>query len=174
MSPMKLSELLMADFQREAGLTRRMLEAVPEDRLDWKPHEKSWTLGLLAGHIAENPSWVNGMIEDEMNLSEMADWKPFDPKSSEELLEGFDKNVKVFDEVVAGRDDAFMEGNWQMKNGDDVIMSQPKYEVIRQIVIHHFVHHRGQLSVYLRLLDVPVPSTYGPTADFPDFNPKSA
>ena len=169
---MKLSELMLADFRREAGLTRNMLEAVPEDRFDWKPHEKSWSLGLLAGHIAENPSWVNGMIEDEMDLAAMADWKPFDPRSKAELLETYDKAVQTFEDVVAGRDDAFMEGNWQMKNGDDVIMSQPKYEAIRSIMIHHFVHHRGQLTVYLRLLDVPVPGTFGPTADFPDFNPK--
>jgi len=124
MTKRKLSELMLADFHREAALTRPMLEAVPEDRLDWKPHEKSWTLGMLAGHIAENPSWVAGMVEDEMDMAAMADWKPFDPESKTELLEAYDKNVEQFDEVVGGRDDAFMEGIWQMKNGDDVSIEQ--------------------------------------------------
>ena len=169
---MNLSEALLYDFRREAGLTRNVLAAVPEDRLDWKPHEMSYSLGRLAGHIAENPSWVSGMVEDVLDLGDMADWKPFDPGSKEELLEAHDRNVRVFEEVVAGRDDAFMERTWQMKNGDAVIMSLPRFEAIRSIMIHHLVHHRGQLTVYLRLLDVPVPGTFGPTADFPDFNPK--
>jgi uncharacterized damage-inducible protein DinB len=164
------SASLLSDFRREAGLTRPILAAVPEGKLDWQPHDKSWSLAKLAGHVAENPSWVGAMIEDEMDVA-AGGWEPFEPTSSQELLEVFDKNVKLVEDALEERDDAFLEGNWQMKHGDQVIMSQPKFEVIRQIVIHHFIHHRGQLTVYLRLLDVPVPSTYGPTADFPDFNP---
>lgn len=169
---MNLSESLLHDFRREAGLTRPILAVVPEDRLDWQPHAKSWTLAKLAGHVAENPSWVGAMIEDEMDLSATGDWKPFEPANQKELLETYDKSVKQVEDALAGRDDAFLERTWTMKNGDQVIMSQPRFEVLRSIVLHHWIHHRGQLTVYLRLLDVPVPGTYGPTADFPEFNPK--
>ena len=169
---MTLSASLLSDFRREAGLTRKMLAVVPESRFDWQPHDKSWSLAMLAGHVAENPSWVGAMIEDEMDLAAGADWKPFEPTKSQEMLEAFDKNVQMVGEAIEGRNDAFLNGTWTMKKGDDVIMSQPKHEVLRSILIHHSVHHRGQLTVYLRLLDVPVPSTYGPTADYPDFNPK--
>lgn len=163
---MSISEALIAEFQEDAGNTRKLLEAVPDDRFDWKPHEKSMSLGQLASHIAESPAWVKSMMEPVLDFAEIAgDYKPFAAADSAELVSGFEKNAKGFAEVLSGRDDDFMRQNWTMKNGDKVMMSAPRHAAIRSTAIHHVIHHRGQLTVYLRLLDVPVPPTFGPTAD---------
>ena len=166
---MSISQRITSDFQAEAAFTRAMLEAVPEDRLGWRPHAKSWTLGELAGHLAEAPMWLGSMLEDEMDFAEMGDYKPFVPSSKAELLQAFERNAAGVAPSLEGKDDAFMGTPWTMKMAGKVLMESPKRDVIRQIVLHHWAHHRGQLSVYLRLLDVPVPKTYGPTADHPDF-----
>lgn len=165
-----ISEALLADFQAEAKMTRKVLEAVPEEKLGWKPHEKSMALGQLAGHVAENPSWIGAMLEDEMDFASMAaDWKPYVATDRNGLLATFDQNCGVYEEALRGREDAFLRSDWTMKMSGKVLLKEPKHEVIRTNVIHHGAHHRGQLTVYLRLLDVPVPATYGPTADFPEF-----
>jgi uncharacterized damage-inducible protein DinB len=166
---MSISQRITSDFQAEAGYTRAMLEAVPADKLDWKPHDKSWTLGALAGHLAEAPMWLGSMMEDEMDFAEMGDYKPYVPGSKDELLAEFEKNAANVAPTLDGRDDDFMATSWTMKMAGKEIMTQPKRDVIRSIILHHWAHHRGQLSVYLRLLDVPVPKTYGPTADDPNF-----
>lgn len=163
---MPIHEALVADFESEATNTRKVLEAVPQDRLDWKPHEKSMSLGQLAGHIAETPSWVHAMLEGDFDISALAgDYVPFVPGSRSELLETFEKNVAGFGDMLSGRDDDFLSVTWTMRNGETVMMSVPRHEAIRTTAIHHSIHHRGQLSVYLRLLGVPLPQTYGPTAD---------
>ena len=164
---MSISQRITSDFEAEAAFTRAMLEAVPGDKLDWRPHDKSWTLGELAGHLAENPNWLGAMLEDEMDFAEMGDYEPFVPASKDELLQEFEKSAAVVGPVLDGKDDDFMATTWTMKMAGKVVMEQPKRDVIRQILLHHWAHHRGQLSVYLRLLDVPVPATFGGTADEP-------
>ena len=166
---MSFSERLAADFEAEAQSTRKMLEAVPEESFAWKPHDKSWDLATLAGHVAEGPSWVHGMMEAELDFAAAPERKPFVPANKSELLAKFDETAAGVKAALGGRDDAFMEEIWTMKNGDAIMMQAPRHEAIRSIAVHHTIHHRGQLSVYLRMVETPVPSTYGPTADFPDF-----
>ena len=156
---------LVHDFRHEADKTRRVLAAVPEAQFDWKPHEKSMSLGQLAGHIAENPAWVAVMQEAEMDLSATEEYVPFVPKSLDELLATHDANAAVFEKIVSGMTDEFMHMIWTMRSGDKVMMQQARHDAVRTVGLHHWLHHRGQLTVYLRLLDVPVPTTYGPTAD---------
>lgn len=167
---MSISEALLAHFKAEAANTRKVLEAVPEDRFDWKPHDKSMSLGQLASHIAENPTWVDGMVPDEFDMGEMdKSYQPFAAGSLEELLKAFEDNNGHFEEIVSGMSDETLAATWTMTSGDQVLMSSPRHEVMRSIMIHHAIHHRGQLTVFLRLLDVPVPATYGPTADDSSF-----
>ncbi len=162
---MSTSEAIIADFKAEAANTRKVLEAVPEDRYDWQPHDKSMSLGQLASHLAENPSWVQGMVVDVFDMAAMEDYKPFAAGSREELLQALEDNNKTFETVVSGMSDESLAATYTMKSGDQVMMAAPRQEVVRMIGIHHAIHHRGQLTVYLRLLDVPVPGTYGPSAD---------
>jgi uncharacterized damage-inducible protein DinB len=166
---MTISQRILSDYEAEADMTRTMLASVPGDKLDWRPHAKSWTLGELAGHVAESPNWLGAMLEDEMDFAEMGDYKPFVPTSKDELMEAFEKSSAGVAPILDGKDDDFMGTTWTMKMAGKEIMSKPKRDVIRSIILHHWAHHRGQLSVYLRLLDVPVPKTYGPTADDTDF-----
>lgn len=157
---------LLRDFEAEVANTRRLLEALPEDRFDWKPHERSWTLGALAGHVAEAAGWADAMLEDDFDFAAVArDYQPFVPKDRADLLEHHDKGVASFLETFRGRDDAFMDATWTMRNGDAIFLSMPRDAAVRATILHHVIHHRGQLTVYLRLLDVKVPSTYGPSAD---------
>jgi uncharacterized damage-inducible protein DinB len=165
---MTISEALLADFQAEVGRTRAVLQAVPEDRLDWKPDDKSMSLGRLAGHIAESPAWTHLMMEDETDFS-AGDSQPYEAASRSDLMSTFEQHVTSFRQLLAGRDDAFLHGTWTARAGDKVIMSMKRHVAVRSTAIHHTIHHRGQLSVYLRLLGVPVPQTYGPTADNPVF-----
>ncbi len=162
---MSINATLIADFKAEAALTRKVLEAVPEDRYDWKPHDKSMSLGQLASHLAENPSWVEGCVVDVFDMAAMEDYKPFAAGSREELLKTQEDNNKTFETVVSGMSDESLAATYTMKSGDQVIMEAPRQDVVRMIGIHHAIHHRGQLTVYLRLLDVPLPGTYGPSAD---------
>lgn len=164
---MSIAADLIRDLESEAKKTRAMLALVPESRLEWKPHAKSMTLTALASHLAENPAWISSMLEDEMDFANLGDYRPFEAKSRKELLDGFDKNVRAGLDALRGRSDAFFATTWTMRNGEKVLMSASKHEAIRGTAIHHWIHHRGQLSVYLRLLDVPLPQTYGPTADNP-------
>jgi len=166
---MTVGEALIDDFRNEAGMTRAVLEAVPEGRLDWQPHEKSMSLGQLAGHIAETPGWVNAMLEDELDFGATPDHQPYVATDRAGLLDAFDRSAAGFEAALAGRDDDFFAATWTMRKGDTVLMSMVRGWAIRSTAIHHLVHHRGQLTVYLRLLGVGVPQTYGPTADFPDF-----
>lgn len=156
---------LIAELEHESKTTRTCLERVPADKFDWTPHEKSMTFGRLASHIAEMVGWTGPTLQyPELDFAKM-DYKPFEPKTSEELLEYFDKNVAEAVDVLRNTtDDIFME-NWTMRNGETVYFTLPKVAVMRSFVMNHIVHHRGQLSVYLRLSDIAVPSIYGPSAD---------
>ena len=163
---MSISAALIADFKSEASNTSKVLAAVPADRFDWKPHVKSMTLGQLASHVAENPMWAGSMMTAELDFLEMEkDYKPFAASSTEELVSTFEKNAAMLEQTLEGQSDEHMTGDWTMRKGDQVMMTQPRDAAIRSTIIHHAIHHRGQLTVYLRLLDVRVPGTYGPTAD---------
>ena len=162
---MSLSEPIAAELQREAATTRRMLERVPEEKLEWRPHEKSMTLGRLAGHIAELPSLVAmTLTQDEVDFA-AGNYQPFVASNVAELLEKFDGNVAGAVEALRGQEDEHLLKTWRLKRNGQVLFEMPRVAVLRSMGLNHVIHHRGQLSVYLRLLDVPLPSVYGPTAD---------
>ena len=156
---------LIAEMEHEAAVTRTCLERIPSDKFDWKPHEKSMSFGRLASHIAEMFAWTPSTMDHaELDFSKM-DYKPFEPSSTEELVEFLDKNVaEAIATLKSSADDRFME-NWTMRNAETVYFTMPKVAVMRSFIMNHIVHHRGQLSVYLRLNDIAVPSIYGPSAD---------
>lgn len=160
-----IATALVAEMEHEAAVTRTCLERVPADKFDWKPHEKSMTFGRLASHIAEMFGWTPPTLEHaELDFSKM-DYKPFEPKTTEELVEFLDKNVaEAIAALKSSSDERFME-NWTMRNGEQVYFTMPKVAVMRSFVMNHVIHHRGQLSVYLRLNDIAVPAIYGPSAD---------
>jgi uncharacterized damage-inducible protein DinB len=162
-----ITELLVAELEREAEGTRRALERVPEGRDDWKPHEKSMPLGYLAALTATIPSWVVSIItQDDLDLA--AQDAPEKPAASNnrELLEKFDQAVAAAREALQGTtDEHLLNTSWQLKVNGKVVSDQTRYVAIRDSAFNHLAHHRGQLTVYLRLNEVPVPSLYGPTAD---------
>jgi uncharacterized damage-inducible protein DinB len=163
---MAIADTLLPEFDREMGMTRRLLERIPEGQFGWKPHEKSMTLGRLAEHLAELPSWMTVSITQagiDMATPRPADYQP--PASRGAVLEMFDKNVSEARTVLKGRTDAELMAPWTLKAQGKEIFTMPKAIVIRGFVMNHLIHHRGQMSVYLRLHHVPVPSLYGPSAD---------
>ena len=162
---MSISHSLTAELQYEGQTTRKCLERIPEDKYDWKPHEKSMTMIRLATHVAEMTDWVKETIEKpELDFAKM-DYKPFEPKNNAELVEFLDKQIAEAIECLKDvPDEQFME-NWKLRNGDQIYFDMPRFQVLRGMVFNHIVHHRGQLSVYLRMNDVPVPALYGPSAD---------
>lgn len=163
---MKVIELFSAQLDREAPPTRRALERVPEGRDDWKPHEKSMPLGYLATLIAGMPSWFTMMIrQDELDLNPTGGaWKAPELRTNRELLEAFDRAVAEAREAFAGTTDDHLMTNWRLLVAGRVVADKPRQVNIGD-TFGHLAHHRGQLTVYLRLLGVPVPSIYGPTAD---------
>ena len=162
---MSICESLAAELRQEAKTTRRLLERVPEGSFDWKPHEKSMSLGRLAGHVAELPSLLApALTMDELNFASGA-YTPFVPTGTAELLEKFDSTVNAAVELLSGQTDERMNDQWRLAAGDQTFFAGPRAVAVRALVLNHVVHHRGQLSVYLRLLDVPLPSIYGPSAD---------
>ena len=164
MSPMSMSEVLLAEFDVEGASTRRMLERVPTSSFDWSPHPKSMTLARLSTHIADLPRWASLIVgQDSYDL---ATGNPIEPAgSTTELLERFDFFRSDFEGRLAGRGDAELLAPWSLRHGEKVIVEIRQASALRAFVLSHTVHHRGQLSVYLRLLDVPLPQTYGPSAD---------
>lgn len=159
---MSISETLLPEFDQEMATTRRVLERVPSERAQWKPHEKSFALGHLAQLVARMPGWITSALQQtRLDLSRFAGYSY---EKTDALLQLFDKNVKeARAAITTAKDEDFAEP-WSLAFGERVIMTLPRSAVTRQN-ISHLVHHRGQLTVYLRLLDVPVPSIYGPTAD---------
>ncbi len=160
-----IASAFIAEIEHEAATARTCIERVPEEKFDWKPHEKSMSFGKLASHIAEMFGWTPPTLEHpELDFAKM-DYKPFEPKTNADLLDYFDKNVAEAIQTLQNTpDQTFME-NWTMRNGEQVYFTMPKAVVMRSFVLNHIVHHRGQLSVYLRLNDISVPSIYGPSAD---------
>lgn len=152
----------LAEFDQEMSTTRRLLERVPDGKSDWKPHPKSFPLGHLAQLVAWMPGWITRTLREPS--IDLAAGTGYSMESTATLLAEFDRNVKSAREALASVTDAALEEPWSLKMGDKVIFTTPRGPTARQH-LSHLVHHRGQLTVYLRELDVPIPSIYGPTAD---------
>jgi uncharacterized damage-inducible protein DinB len=159
---MTIADTLLPEFDQEMATTRRLLERVPSDKGPWKPHPKSFPLGHLAQLVSWMPGWItNALQETRLDLTRAPQYT-FEP--TETLLGMFDANVREARAAIAASKDADYAPMWSLTRGDTVLFSAPRGAIVR-MNISHLVHHRGQLSVYLRLLDVPIPSIYGPTAD---------
>jgi uncharacterized damage-inducible protein DinB len=163
---MKLTELFLAELDREATRTRRTLEHVPLGRDDWAPHPKSMPLARLAGLVASMPSWVTLIIEqDELDLTPPPGQGQYQPPSMNALVAIHDTHVvKARESLTNTNDNLLMTTNWRLRAGGTVVMNEPRYIVLRD-TINHLAHHRGQLTVYLRLTGQTVPAVYGPSAD---------
>ncbi len=161
---MTLADGFLPEFDQEMTVTRKLIERVPSEKGEWKPHAKSFSLGHLTQLVATMPGWITRTLRaDDINL---ASGPGYSYQQTESLLSQFDKHVTEAREAIAESTDAHFATNWSLKMGDKVLFTQQRGAAVRQH-INHLVHHRGQLSVYLRLIDVPVPSIYGPTADEP-------
>jgi uncharacterized damage-inducible protein DinB len=159
---MSIGSSMLPEFDREMATTRRLLERVPSDKAEWKPHTKSFALGHLAQLVARMPGWITMTIrQPDLNLAGGAGYSF---QQTDELLAQFDKHASEARAELAKVSDEAFDEPWSLKMGDRVLSTEPRGVVVRTH-INHLVHHRGQLTVYLRLLDVPVPSIYGPTAD---------
>jgi uncharacterized damage-inducible protein DinB len=162
---MNLIDPIAEELRHEAGVTRRFLERIPEADFDWKPHEKSMSLGFLASHLAEIPKWTVEILEkDEINI-DPATYTPWLAKTKEELLKAFDENLANALAVMKGQADEHLMKIWTMKMAGKPALSMPRIVVLRPFILSHTVHHRAQLGVYLRLRGVPDPAVYGPSAD---------
>ncbi|MCB0697552.1 MAG: DinB family protein [Chitinophagaceae bacterium] len=162
---MNISELLMAELKRESVSTKKLLECVPEGKNDWKPHEKSTELSKLASHVAEIPHWIEKvLVYDEFDMVAT----PFERKvcnSREELLDYFETKLNAAVAALEKANDEDLAKDWTFRAGDHVILNSSKYNAIRSMGLNHQIHHRAQLGVYLRLLDIAIPGVYGPSAD---------
>ncbi len=165
---MPMREILLPEFDQEMATTRRLLERVPEDRLDWTPHAKSFTLQALLSHVVDLPGWIPMTLDqDALDVAPEGQepWKTPQMETQAAWLAAFDANVAAGRASLEQLEDARLADIWAMKAGARVLFSAPKGAVLRGFVFNHLVHHRAQLGVYLRLLDVPLPGSYGPTAD---------
>lgn len=161
---MPMSSALLGEFDHEMKTTRSILERVPEKDLAWKPHAKSYSLGELAAHVAGLLNWIpRAFVGTEFDMKSIPRANPI--ASTKELLERFDESSRKAREIIERASDDELNTKWQLRNGERVMFTMPRKVSLRSFVMNHHIHHRGQLSVYLRLLDVPLPEMYGPTAD---------
>lgn len=161
---MTIAQALLAELDQEMAATRRLLERVPSDRGPWKPHAKSFPLGHLAQLVSSMPGWITRTIRGiDIDLTK---GPGYSFEKTETLLADFDRHVREVREALSSAKDADFDRMWSLRMGERILFSAPRGVVVRQH-ISHLVHHRGQLTVYLRLIDVPIPSMYGPTADEP-------
>lgn len=160
---MRILDIMLGEFTQEAAQTRKVLERIPFDKADFKPHEKSMTLGRLANHVTDLCGWTGFVLES--GELDVAGYKSPEVTSTEELLALFDKNVAYTTAAIKAAKDEDLAVNWVLKAGSHVIMTLPRGQIMRGMCFNHTVHHRGQLTVYLRLVGVPVPGLYGPSAD---------
>jgi uncharacterized damage-inducible protein DinB len=163
---MAIKDALLPEFDHEMAVTRRVLERAPLADADWKPHEKSMSLAALAAHIADIPSWVPLIMrQDHYDMSAGEGTPQATHASTADLLAAWDTRVAEARTHIDGASDAEMLQPWSLKSGGQAVMTLPRAAVLRNFLMNHTVHHRGQMSVYLRLRNVPVPSIYGPSAD---------
>ena len=160
-----LVEPIVGEFQEEVGITRRILQRVPGDKLDWRPHAKSMTLGQLAWHIATVPGGLARILDQNGFDVTQGSFVPPQPKDKDEILSAFEESVRSGESFLKGLSDDRALGAWRLAKGERELFVRPRIEVLRSIMLNHWYHHRGQLSVYLRLLDVAVPVVYGRSAD---------
>jgi uncharacterized damage-inducible protein DinB len=161
---MTFVQRLLAEYDDEMKKARTMLERVPEDKLTWKPHEKSMTLGKLASHVADFPNWALTTVQVD-TLDFKASDMPAPPTSRADILQKFAKDLSGARQAISGLTEEQLGTKWTLKFEGQEIFSMPRADVLRLTVMNHLIHHRAQLSVYLRLLDVAVPGMYGPSAD---------
>ncbi len=163
---MNFIDALLGEFDQEMAATRRLLERVPDDKQDWKPHEKSMPLGRLSNHVAEIPGWVPVTVQQEsVDLPET--YQPELLGSREQILGAFDKNVAEARKALQAADPAGLDRTWTLLFGGKPVFSMPRHAVLRGMIMNHLIHHRAQLGVYLRLNGIPIPGMYGPSADEP-------
>jgi len=164
---MNMIDPVLGELTHEAATTRRLLDRVPERHLGWKPHEKSMTLGRLATHLAEIPGWVSSIVEkDEFDVG-ASGYTPAKIETVADIRAMFDRNISAVTDTLKRQSNDRLLASWRLKKNGQVVFEMPRMGVIRSLLMNHLIHHRGQLSVYLRLKDVPLPSIYGPTADEP-------
>jgi uncharacterized damage-inducible protein DinB len=159
---MSVTETIRADFLEEMPPTRKVIERVPGDRGEWRPHPRSFPIGHLAQLVSSMPSWIVNMASE--NKLDLAAWPGYTYEKTETLLSDFDASVQKATSALTALEDSDLDAKWSLMSGDQTFLTSPRGDVLRQ-TLRHLVHHRAQLTVYLRLLDIPVPCTYGPTAD---------
>lgn len=165
---MTIGQMMLGEFDEEMKGTRKVLERCPDEKWNWKPHDKSGTLGWLAGHVATMVDWIPVTIKtEELDYAPVGgpSWQPPKTDNRQQLLAEFDKNVAAARAALATVSDAEMMKNWRLLAGGQEIFTMPRVAAIRSMVLNHHIHHRAQLTVYFRLLGVAVPGLYGPSAD---------
>jgi uncharacterized damage-inducible protein DinB len=162
---MSIAQSLLAEFEIQAPITRKFLERLPEDKLTWKPHQKSMSAGQLAHHLAFVPGGVVRFVQD--NPAQAPDFAFPQPASRQEILKTFDESIATVRSLLPQFDDVKMGETWRLVAGGQEILAQPRAEFLRDVMFSHWYQHRGQFSVYLRLLNVAVPASWGPSADEP-------
>jgi uncharacterized damage-inducible protein DinB len=166
---MSIAQSMLPEFDQEMQNTRKVLERIPDEKWNWKPHDKSGTLGWYAGHIALLPGWTTMTINTEefdyAPVGKPSQYQPPKIENRKDALEAFDKECGEARAALAGASDADMMKGWTLQAGGQTIFTMPRVACIRGMVMNHLIHHRAQLTVYYRLLDVPVPGLYGPSAD---------
>jgi uncharacterized damage-inducible protein DinB len=160
-----IAQSLLAEFEAQAPVTRRFLERLPEDKLTWKPHEKSMTAGQLALHLALVPGSVVRFVET--SPKQAGNFNFPQPESVTDILSKFDESIAIVREVLPKFDDAAMTETWRLLKGEEELLAMPRVAFLRNIMLNHWYQHRGQFSVYLRILNIPVPASWGPSADEP-------
>jgi len=156
---------MLQEFNQEAATTKRVLDRVPADRLAWQPHSRSMTLGQLALHVATVPAGIVRITNTDTFDASTTDFTPPSPKSCEEIHDALEQSMRTVESRLAECSTDTALADWHLVAGDKELMTVPRIAVWRSLMLNHWYHHRGQLSVYLRLLDIPVPSIYGPSAD---------
>jgi len=165
---MSIAQLLLAELDGEVEASRTLLDRLPDGKWDWKPHEKSMTLSRLATHVAEIPGWSKSILmADEIDFTspEMQAWTPRELQSKDEILAELASAAETCRGHLEATSDEDFDRDWTMKGGGQVVMQEKKYMVFRRQIMNHMVHHRAQLGLFLRLLDIPLPMSYGPSAD---------
>jgi len=162
---MSIAKSLLAEFEIQAPITRRFLERLPEDKLTWKPHEKSMSAGQLAFHLAFVPGGVVRFVQN--NPAEAPGFSFPQPASRDEILKTFDESIATVRATLTTADDASMNETWRLVAGGREVLAQPRAQFLRDVMLNHWYQHRGQFSVYLRILGAPVPASWGPSADEP-------